>query len=83
MLGPPRWLLSGLPEFVERIKIISISGSLDKDNVAADPPRRLAIRGSARARARVLLLLRAGVARGAPFARFLALSSAHASRARV
>ena len=45
-------------------EILSISGSLDKDNVAADPPRRLAIRGSARARARVLLLLRAGGARG-------------------
>ena len=82
MLGPPRWLLSGLPEFVERIKIISISGSLDKDNVAADPPAD-SLSGGPRARARVLLLLRAGGARGAPFARFLALSSAHASRVRV
>ena len=61
-------------------EILSISGSLDKDNVAADPPRRLAIRRSARARARVLLLLRAGGARGAPFARFLALSSTRVSR---
>ena len=63
-------------------EILSISGSLDKDNVAADPPRRLAIRRSARARARVIVVARGG-ARGAPFARFLALSSAHASRARV
>ena len=45
-------------------EILSISGSLDKDNVAADPPRRLAIRRSARARARVIVVARGGRAWG-------------------
>ena len=49
---PIRWLIPSLggslvafPNFWERI-ILSISGSLDKDNRGSGPPRRLAIRGS-------------------------------------
>ena len=64
-------------------EILSISGSLDKDNVAADPPRRLAIRRSARARARVIVVARGGRARGAICSVSSALFGACVARARL